>query len=95
MSLFEYVRFSLRVIVVKVTQNWSLEAKIMFAGTVKIGARMVKIGARFWTHVGSYCCCKNRRPILENRGPILRADFFSETYFWARFGTILWEFLLL
>ncbi len=34
-------------IVVKVTQNWSLEAKIMFAGTVKIGARMVKIGARF------------------------------------------------
>ena len=32
----------------KVTQNWSLEAKIMFADTVKIGARMVKIGARFW-----------------------------------------------
>ena len=21
--------------------------------------------------------------------------YFSETYFWARFGTILWEFLLL
>jgi len=34
-------------IVVKVTQNWSLEAKIMFADTVKIGARMVKIGAQF------------------------------------------------
>ena len=49
--------------VVEVTQNWSLEYKIMFAGRPKIGAQFVEFGARFWLPVGGFRYVKNRRPI--------------------------------
>ena len=64
--------------VVEVTQNWSLECKIMFAGKPKISARFVEFGAQFLAACGGI------------RGPISRDNFFlPETYFWARFVTIL------
>ena len=45
--------------------------------------------------IGCSLVWKIRRPNGKNRGPILRAVIFQKRIFWARFGTILWEFLLL
>jgi hypothetical protein len=66
----------------------------MFAESTNRGPNG-KIGARFWLSLGAVWFVKNRRPNGKNRGPILRAVIFQKRIFWARFGTILWEFLLL
>jgi hypothetical protein len=54
-----------------------------------------KIRARFWLPFGRLSVLEKSAADLENRGPISRAGFFLETYFWARFVPILWEILLL
>jgi len=62
-------------IVVEVTQNWSLECKIMFAGKPKIGTR-------FLAAYGAVSFDKNRRPNGGIRGPILHDSFFRKCIFW-------------
>jgi len=63
------------------TQNWSLECKIKFAGKPKIGARFVEFGARFLAACGAVCFDKNRRPNGGIRGPILHDIFFRKRIF--------------
>jgi len=77
-------------LVVKVTQNWSLECKMDVCWKCKIGARIGKIGAWFWLSLGAVWFVKNRRPDGGIRGPILHNNIFQKRIFWARFVTILW-----
>ena len=59
-------------LVVKVTQNWSLECKIDVCWKCKIGARL---------YLGAFCFDKNRRPNGGIRVPMSRNSFFRKSIF--------------
>ena len=54
-----------------------------------------KIGGRFWLPFGRLSVREKSVADWEKSVADFACCYFSETYFWARFVTILWEFLLL
>jgi len=62
----------------------------MFAGSAKSGPELANSEPDF-DYLWRLLVRQKSEPEWRNSGP----SFFSETYFWARFVTILWGLLLL